>query len=108
VPSSSRSSCDLRIAGRRLPDRVAGGKPGLLPGAGGTQRLPRAIGTPAALMHILMGRQPLNPREAEKKGLVARNVSGKALESRNGDCRGAYRRHTPESLAYLNVCPQRH
>src|SRR6267378_4323351 len=61
-------SCDLRIAEDGdyligLPEADLG----LLPGAGGTQRLPRTIGTPAALMHILMG-NPLNPREAEKKG----------------------------------------
>ena len=50
-----------------------------LSGAGGTQRLPRTIGTPAALMHILMG-VPLTPREAERKGLVHETVSGKALD----------------------------
>jgi enoyl-CoA hydratase len=73
-------SCDLRIAQDGeyligLPEANLG----LLPGAGGTQRLPRAIGTPAALMHILMG-NPLTPREAERKGLVHETVSGKALD----------------------------
>src|SRR6478752_3111696 len=55
-------SCDLRIA--EDGDYLIGfpeAELGLLPGAGGTQRLPRIIGMPAALMHILMG-QPLNPR----------------------------------------------
>src|SRR5579864_93349 len=63
-------SCDLRIA--EDGDYLIGFlEPhlGLVPGAGGTQRLPRTIGTPAALMHILMG-DPLTPREAERKGLV--------------------------------------
>jgi enoyl-CoA hydratase len=73
-------SCDLRIA---QDGEYLIGLPevnlGLLPGAGGTQRLPRAIGTPAALMHILMG-NPLTPREAERKGLVHETVSGKALD----------------------------
>src|SRR6266481_5712381 len=49
-------SCDLRIA--EDGDYLIGFlEPhlGLVPGAGGTQRLPRTIGTPAALMHILMG-----------------------------------------------------
>jgi len=57
-------SCDLRIA--EDGDYLIGlpeANLGLLPGAGGTQRLPRTIGTPAALMHILMG-DPLTPREA--------------------------------------------
>ena len=54
-------SCDLRIAEDGdyligLPETHLG----LVPGAGGTQRLPRTIGTSAALMHILMG-DPVNP-----------------------------------------------
>jgi enoyl-CoA hydratase len=61
-------SCDLRIA--EDGDYLIGFPEvelGLLPGAGGTQRLPRIIAMPAALMHILVG-QPVNPREAERKG----------------------------------------
>src|SRR5438445_11494190 len=93
-------SCDLRIAEDGdyligLPDANLG----LLPAAGGTQRLPRAIGTPAALMHILMG-QPLNPREAERKGLVHETVSGKALD-RAMEIARRLSSHTPESLAYI-------
>lgn len=42
---------------------------GLLPGAGGTQRLPRLIGAQAALELMLSGRQ-LNAEEALKLGLV--------------------------------------
>src|SRR5712671_4865105 len=93
-------SCDLRIAEDGdyligLPEADLG----LLPGAGGTQRLPRTIGTPAPLMHILMG-QPLNPREAEKKGLVHETVSGKALD-RAMEIARRLSSHTPESLAYI-------
>jgi enoyl-CoA hydratase/carnithine racemase len=85
-------SCDLRIAEDGdyligLPEADLG----LLPGAGGTQRLPRTIGTPAALMHILMG-QPLNPREEERKGLV----HDRAMEIAR-----RLSLHTPESLAYI-------
>jgi len=93
-------SCDLRIA--EDGDYLIGlpeAKLGLLPGAGGTQRLPRIIGTPAALMHILMG-QPLNPREAERKGLVHETVSGKALD-RAMEIARRLSSHTPESLAYI-------
>jgi enoyl-CoA hydratase len=73
-------SCDLRIAEDGdyqigLPEAMVG----LLPGAGGTQRLPRTIGTAAALMHILMG-VTLSPHEAERKGLVHETVNGKALD----------------------------
>jgi len=72
---------------------------GFLPGAGGTQRLPRAIGMPAALMHILMGKA-LSPREAERKGLVHETVSGKALD-RAMEIARRLSYHTPESLAYI-------
>src|SRR5882762_7459160 len=93
-------ACDLRIAedGDYLIGLPEAGL-GLLPGAGGTQRLPRTIGTPAALMHILMG-QPLNPREAERKGLVHETVSGKALD-RAMEIARRLSSHTPESLAYI-------
>src|SRR6266700_2469358 len=71
----------------------------LLPGAGGTQRLPRTIGMPAALMHILVGKA-LNPREAERKGLVHETVSGKALD-RAMEIARQLSSHTPESVAYI-------
>src|SRR4030088_3227753 len=93
-------SCDLRIA--EDGDYLIGlpeANLGLLPGAGGTQRLPRTSGTPAALVHILMG-QPLNPREAERKGLVHETVSGKALD-RAMEIARRLSSHTPESLAYI-------
>ena len=93
-------SCDLRIAEDGdyligLPEAHLG----LLPGAGGTQRLPRTIGTPAALMHILMG-VPLTPREAERKGLVHETVSGKALD-RAMEIAQRLSSYTPESIAYI-------
>jgi len=93
-------SCDLRIAEDGdyligLPEATLG----LLPGAGGTQRLPRIIGMPAALMHILMG-VPLTPRQAETKGLVHETVSGKALD-RAMEIARHLSSHTPESLAYI-------
>jgi enoyl-CoA hydratase len=93
-------ACDLRIAEDGeyligLPEAELG----LLPGAGGTQRLPRTIGMPAALMHILIG-EALSPREAERKGLVHETVSGKALD-RAMEIARHLSSHTPESLAYI-------
>src|SRR5882762_437832 len=93
-------SCDLRIA--EDGDYLIGlpeANLGLLPGAGGTQRLPRTIGTPAALMHILMG-EAHTPREAERKGLVHETVSGKALD-RAMEIARRLASHTPESVAYI-------
>jgi enoyl-CoA hydratase len=93
-------SCDLRIA--EDGDYQIGFPEtnfGLLPGAGGTQRLPRTIGMPAALMHILMG-VPVSPREAERRGLVHETVSGHALDRAIQIARHLSS-FTPESLAYI-------
>ena len=93
-------ACDLRIAEDGeyligLPEAELG----LLPGAGGTQRLPRVIGMPSALMHILMG-EALSPREAERKGLVHETVSGKALD-RAMQIAHRLSLHPPEAVAYI-------
>jgi enoyl-CoA hydratase len=93
-------SCDLRIAEDGdyqigLPEAMVG----LLPGAGGTQRLPRTIGTAAALMHILMG-VTLSPRDAERKGLVHETVNGKALD-RAMEIAKHLAKHEPQSVASI-------
>lgn len=64
-------ACHHRVLGDRPRTRI--GLPevtlGLLPGGGGTQRLPRMIGIPAALPLLLEGRR-LTPQQAMQAGLV--------------------------------------
>jgi enoyl-CoA hydratase len=92
--------CDIRIA---QAGAFQLGQPeiniGILPGGGGTQRLPRAIGTAAALMHILMG-VTLSPKEAERRGFVHECVDGEALD-RALEIARRLATHTPESVAYI-------
>jgi enoyl-CoA hydratase len=66
--------CDIVIAA----DNAKFGQPeiklGIIPGAGGTQRLPRAIGKSKAMDLVLTGRM-MDAEEAERAGLVARIVA---------------------------------
>ena len=57
--------CDYRIASSTAPVGLPEVKLGLLPGAGGTQRLPRLIGAEAAVDDIVSGNPILVPQELE-------------------------------------------
>ena len=52
-------------------------KLGLLPGAGGTQRLPRAVG-PELAVKMIVGGDPISAAEALKNGLIEEIVEGPA------------------------------
>ncbi|HEY0614655.1 MAG TPA: 3-hydroxyacyl-CoA dehydrogenase NAD-binding domain-containing protein, partial [Candidatus Elarobacter sp.] len=62
-------ACDYRIAAPAARLGVPEIKRGLLPGAGGTQRLPRLVGTAAAL-ELILGGEPLAAERAKAIGLV--------------------------------------
>lgn len=70
--------CDVIIAA----DDARFGQPeiklGIIPGAGGTQRLPRAVGKAKAMDLVLSGRL-MDAQEAERAGLVSRVVPAAAL-----------------------------
>ncbi len=72
-------SCDFIIAG----DSAKFGQPeisiGTIPGAGGTQRLTKALGKSKAMYHVLTG-EMFDAYEAEKAGLVAKVVPAETLE----------------------------
>ncbi len=67
-------ACDLRIASENASFGLPEVTRGMIPGAGGTQRLPRLIGPERALDLILSGRR-IDAVEAERIGLVSRVVS---------------------------------
>ncbi|HXF47207.1 MAG TPA: enoyl-CoA hydratase [Burkholderiaceae bacterium] len=70
--------CDIVIAA----DTAKFGQPeiklGVIPGAGGTQRLPRAVGKAKAMDLVLTGRM-MGAEEAERAGLVSRVVPADRL-----------------------------
>jgi enoyl-CoA hydratase len=73
-------ACDIAIAA----DNARFGQPeitiGTMPGFGGTQRLPRAVGKAKAMDWCLTGRM-IDAAEAERSGLVARVVAADQLEA---------------------------
>src|SRR6185503_19939936 len=79
-------ACSYRIASDRKETKI--GLPevqlGIIPGFGGTTRLPRLIGMRAALEIILTGR-PVDARKAERIGLVDERVHPAILERRAGE-----------------------
>ncbi|MFD0667253.1 enoyl-CoA hydratase [Ramlibacter sp. MAHUQ-53] len=66
-------ACDLIVAAESARFGLPEVKLALLPGAGGTQRLPRAIGKAKAMDLCLSGRL-LDAQEADRYGLVSRVV----------------------------------
>jgi enoyl-CoA hydratase len=71
--------CDFVIAA----DNAKFGQPeikiGIIPGAGGTQRLPRAVGKAKAMDLVLTARM-MDAAEAERAGLVSRIVAADKLQ----------------------------
>jgi len=67
--------CDYRVAAPAAPVGLPEVKLGLLPGAGGTQRLPRLIGAEKALQFILSG-DPIPAPKARELGIVDEVLDG--------------------------------
>ncbi|MEJ2802095.1 enoyl-CoA hydratase [Comamonadaceae bacterium PP-2] len=76
--------CDMLIAAENARFGQPEIKLGVIPGAGGTQRLPRAVGKAKAMDLALTGRM-MDAGEAERAGLVSRIVpTDKLLEEALG------------------------
>jgi 3-hydroxyacyl-CoA dehydrogenase len=72
--------CDYRVATAKAKIGLPEIKLGLIPGAGGTQRLPRLIGVQAATQFMLKG-EAIPAAEAEKLGLLDAVDEGSAVDA---------------------------
>jgi 3-hydroxyacyl-CoA dehydrogenase len=70
-------ACHYRVATKDARLGLPEVKLGLLPGAGGTQRLPRAVG-PELAVKMIVGGDPIGAAEALKAGLIEEIVEGPA------------------------------
>ena len=88
------SSCDLRVAS----DKARFGQPeinlGLIPGGGGTQRLPRLVGLGQAMRLILTG-DMIGAAEAREIGLVDLVVPARGAAGEDPGAGGKDRRQEP-------------
>ena len=95
-------ACDIVIAA----DNATFGLPetglGLIPGAGGTQRLPRVLGKAKAMDVILTGRR-LSAPEAETAGIAARVV---ALAKLDSEARSVAATIADREARYANASPK--
>jgi 3-hydroxyacyl-CoA dehydrogenase len=71
--------CQYRVAIASAKVGLPEVKLGILPGAGGTQRLPRLIGVEAALGIIVSG-DPIAATQAAKSGVIDKIIEGDLLE----------------------------
>jgi enoyl-CoA hydratase len=73
-------ACDFRIMARGYPIGLPEVRVGILPGAGGTQRMPKLIGAAKALELLLLG-NTVDADEAARLGIVHRAVDpGRVLD----------------------------
>ncbi|XP_022700861.1 methylglutaconyl-CoA hydratase, mitochondrial-like [Varroa jacobsoni] len=75
-------ACDIRVASQAAKMGLVETKLGIIPGAGGTQRLPRIIG-PVLAKELILTSRVLNGKEARQIGLVNHvTEEGKTAERR--------------------------
>ena len=90
-------ACDVRVAARSARFGQPEVRLGLIPGGGGTQRLPRLVGAGRALRLILTG-DLIDAEEAYRIGLIDILADDEALQSRTLDLARTMAAHSPVAL----------
>ena len=90
-------ACDIRVASANAKLGLPETSLGILPGAGGTQRLPRIVGAGIAREMILAG-TILDAEEALRVGLVNRVVPPAELDAAVGELADRIKKRAPVAL----------
>jgi E-phenylitaconyl-CoA hydratase len=90
-------ACDIRIAADNAQFALSEVKIGSMPGAGGTQRLPRLVGLSDAMLMLLTGDR-VDAQEALRIGLVSRVMSQAQLLSAAREIAGKIAANAPLSV----------
>jgi len=96
-------ACDLRIASEDAQFGLPEVKLGILPGAGGTQRLPRLVGPARAKELMLLG-EFISAQQALQWGLVNRVVARSSLLEEAVKLAQTLLQRPPLSLAMIKSC----
>lgn len=99
-------ACDMIVAAESARFALPEIKLAMLPGAGGTQRLPRAIGKAKAMDLCLTGRM-LDAAEADRYGLVSRVVMDKQLLAETIDLASRIAAFSLPALMAIKECVNR-
>ena len=95
-------ACDFRLAAEGARFALPEVGLGIIPGAGGTQRLPRLVGPTRAKEMILTGRR-INAGRALEIGLVSEVVPAESLMETSRALAGEIAANSPLALAYAKA-----
>jgi enoyl-CoA hydratase len=96
-------ACDLRICDRAVQIGLPEAKVGLVPGAGGTQRLTKLCGAGTSARLILTG-EIIDGLEAHRVGLVERAVERRELPAAIAEVLDRVKALSPEAVRQAKAC----
>jgi enoyl-CoA hydratase/carnithine racemase len=95
-------ACDSRIAASNASFAITSARIGSVPGAGGTQRLPRLVG-PAQAKRMLFSAEAINAHEAYRVGLIDDLVDVGETETKARELIDLYATRAPLSLGWCKA-----
>lgn len=93
-------ACDLRVAGEGATFGITSARIGTIPGAGGTQLLPRIVGVAKAL-ELLFSAEPIDTDEAFRIGLLNRRTARGGALAEAAAMAAVFAERAPLSLRHV-------